>query len=67
MRENKGFLASFWFIPLLCRERGARALEERLATEKLAAAQSVEESKKDAAENVWKLENSTYKARQQNQ
>ncbi|KDO48433.1 hypothetical protein CISIN_1g021779mg [Citrus sinensis] len=34
------------------RERGARALEERLATEKLAAAQSVEESKKDAAENV---------------
>ncbi|KAJ0100921.1 hypothetical protein Patl1_06134 [Pistacia atlantica] len=35
------------------RERGARALEERLATEKLATARSVEESKKDdASENV---------------
>lgn len=35
------------------RERGARALEERLATERLAAAKSVEESKKDdASENV---------------
>ncbi|XP_044462741.1 rhomboid-like protein 19 [Mangifera indica] len=35
------------------RERGARALEERLAAEKLATAQSVEESKKDdASENV---------------
>ncbi|XP_044507517.1 rhomboid-like protein 19 [Mangifera indica] len=35
------------------RERGARALEERLAAEKLAASQSVVESKKDdASENV---------------
>ncbi|XP_031271694.1 rhomboid-like protein 19 [Pistacia vera] len=35
------------------RERGARALEERLATEKLATARSIEESKKDdASENV---------------
>ncbi|KAJ9175587.1 hypothetical protein P3X46_014129 [Hevea brasiliensis] len=34
------------------RERGARALEERLAAERLAAARSDEESKKDAAENV---------------
>ncbi|CAL1374310.1 unnamed protein product [Linum trigynum] len=33
------------------RERGARALEERLAAEKLAAARSVEELKKDAPEN----------------
>lgn len=36
-------------IWLKCRERGARALEERLAAERLAA---VAESKKDAAENV---------------
>uniref|UniRef100_A0A2P2LIT7 Rhomboid-like protein 19 n=1 Tax=Rhizophora mucronata TaxID=61149 RepID=A0A2P2LIT7_RHIMU len=34
------------------RERGARALEERLAAERLAAARSAEESKKDATENV---------------
>ncbi|KAJ9159950.1 hypothetical protein P3X46_025399 [Hevea brasiliensis] len=34
------------------RERGARALEERLAAERLAAARSAEESKKDASENV---------------
>ncbi|CAN1258001.1 Rhomboid-like protein 19, partial [Linum perenne] len=34
------------------RERGARALEERLAAEKLAAARSIEELKKDAVENV---------------
>ncbi|XP_065872704.1 rhomboid-like protein 19 [Euphorbia lathyris] len=34
------------------RERGARALEERLAAERLAATRSAEESKKDAAENV---------------
>lgn len=34
------------------RERGARALEERLAAEKLAAGRSAEESKKDATENV---------------
>ncbi|KAJ4720817.1 rhomboid-like protein 19 [Melia azedarach] len=34
------------------RERGARALEERLAAEELAKARSAEDSKKDAAENV---------------
>ncbi|KDP25719.1 hypothetical protein JCGZ_23940 [Jatropha curcas] len=34
------------------RERGARALEERLAAERLAAARSADESKKDASENV---------------
>ncbi|KAF9674862.1 hypothetical protein SADUNF_Sadunf10G0171100 [Salix dunnii] len=34
------------------RERGARALEERLAAERLAAAESAEELKKDASENV---------------
>ena len=34
------------------RERGARALEERLAAERLAAARSAEESQEDAAENV---------------
>ncbi|WCJ19350.1 rhomboid protein-related [Euphorbia peplus] len=34
------------------RERGARALEERLAAERLAATRSVEDSKKDADENV---------------
>ncbi|KAJ6952281.1 transmembrane protein 115-like [Populus alba x Populus x berolinensis] len=33
------------------RERGARALEERLAAERLATAQSAEELKKDASEN----------------
>nr|XP_028962062.1 rhomboid-like protein 19 [Malus domestica] len=34
------------------RERGARALEERLAAERLAAAHGTEESGRDAAENV---------------
>ncbi|XP_059459250.1 rhomboid-like protein 19 [Corylus avellana] len=34
------------------RERGARALEERLATERLASAGSAEEALKDATENV---------------
>ncbi|CAL5322357.1 unnamed protein product [Camellia sinensis] len=34
------------------RERGARALEERLAAERLAASGSEEESKKDATDNV---------------
>lgn len=34
------------------RERGARALEERLAAERLAAAKSAEESQTDASENV---------------
>ena len=34
------------------RERGARALEERLAAERLAAARSAQESGKDATENV---------------
>lgn len=34
------------------RERGARALEERLAAEKLAAAQRAEEAQRDASENV---------------
>ncbi|XVF83257.1 hypothetical protein PTKIN_Ptkin16aG0472100 [Pterospermum kingtungense] len=34
------------------RERGARALEERLATEKLAAAQNSQESQIDGADNV---------------
>ncbi|KAL3598779.1 hypothetical protein D5086_006697 [Populus alba] len=34
------------------RERGARALEERLAAERLATARSAEELKKDASENV---------------
>ena len=35
-----------------CRERGARALEERLAAERLAAARSGQESGRDATENV---------------
>ncbi|CAN0825458.1 Rhomboid-like protein 19 [Linum grandiflorum] len=34
------------------REKGARALEERLAAEKLAAARSIEDLKKDASESV---------------
>lgn len=34
------------------RERGARALEERLAAERLAAARNAEDSKDDASENV---------------
>lgn len=34
------------------RERGARALEERLATERLATVGSAEEARKDATENV---------------
>lgn len=43
----------------LCRERGARALEERLAAEKLGAARNSEESQIDGADNVWFLRNST--------
>lgn len=35
-----------------CRERGARALEERLAAERLGAAQGTEESGRDATESV---------------
>lgn len=47
------FVVSDFSMSFFCRERGARALEERLAAEKLATAQSVEESKKDdASENV---------------
>lgn len=39
-----------------CRERGARALEERLAADGLAVGGKEENlSHKDAAENVWKL------------
>ena len=48
MKENK-ILASD-LSP--CRERGARALEERLATEKLAAGLNSEESQLDGADNV---------------
>ena len=35
-----------------CRERGARALEERLAAERLAAAGSAGELQTDAEQNV---------------
>jgi len=35
-----------------CRERGARALEERLAAERLAGARSSGELQTDATENV---------------
>ena len=47
-------VGKYWLFTFFsnCRERGARALEERLASEMLAAG-AREESKKDAAENVW--------------
>lgn len=35
-----------------CRERGARALEERLAAERLAAGKKAEESERDVNDNV---------------
>lgn len=38
--------------PIPCRERGARALEERLAAERLGAARGAEETQIDATENV---------------
>ena len=48
MKENK-ILASD-LSP--CRERGARALEERLAADKLAAGRNSEESQIDGTDNV---------------
>lgn len=43
---------NIWYILSNCRERGARALEERLAVERLTAGESAKESGRDAVEDV---------------